>query len=256
MLQKVIGWLLDRAKERTTHKGIIWVGASYLGYQVSPELAQEIVFAITALIGIAKILLNEKTGKVLPPTPKLPFLILLVVVALPRLAAAEPVSGEGISWNYTLRPVRHAMATVNAGSTDAAFTKDAGFQLFPVSGKQLCLVSAYGIAGGTATALTFNSKGSGAGTAVSPAYTLGANGPLNLAWNPNCHFLTKEGETFTVTTGAGSTIGLGITYIEVERVLEPTPTPTFTPTNTPTNTPTSTPTETPTPTPTATDTPG
>jgi hypothetical protein len=64
----------------------------------------------------------------------------------------------------------------------------------------------------TASAVTFNSKGSGAGTAVFPALKYGANGGTTSPELRDGWFETIAGEGLTVTTGAGSTTGVGVVY--------------------------------------------
>lgn len=71
-------------------------------------------------------------------------------------------------------------------------------------------------AGGTATNVTFNSKGAGAGTAISETFACGANGGRADGFIPIGHFETAEGEALTVTTGSGSTTGIGIKYVLVK----------------------------------------
>jgi hypothetical protein len=63
----------------------------------------------------------------------------------------------------------------------------------------------------TASAFTFNSKGSGAGTAISPAFKYAANGGTSTT-EDNGWFETNVGEGLTVTTGAGSATGLVVLY--------------------------------------------
>ncbi len=85
-----------------------------------------------------------------------------------------------------------------------------------VAGKKLRVISMNMKAGGTATNITFNSKGAGAGTAISPLYALGANGDLVLppditrGW-----FESAEGAGVSVTSGTGATTGIQCTYAEV-----------------------------------------
>lgn len=74
-------------------------------------------------------------------------------------------------------------------------------------------------AGASATSVTFNSKGAGAGTAISEAFACGANGGRADGFVPIGHFETSEGEALTVTTGSGSTTGIGIKYV----LVKPTP---------------------------------
>ena len=64
----------------------------------------------------------------------------------------------------------------------------------------------------TPSTVTFNSKGSGAGTAIFPALKAAANGTIAV---PDCAsgwFQTNVGEALTVTTGAGSTTGINVIY--------------------------------------------
>jgi hypothetical protein len=63
----------------------------------------------------------------------------------------------------------------------------------------------------TASSVTFNTKGSGAGTAISPALKYPANGGTT-GHNPDGWFETLTGEGLTVTTSAGSTTGIIVTY--------------------------------------------
>lgn len=64
----------------------------------------------------------------------------------------------------------------------------------------------------TASAVTFNSKGSGAGTAITPALKTSANGSFVVTENTGGWFQTNIGEGLTVTTGAGSTTGIIVSY--------------------------------------------
>lgn len=64
----------------------------------------------------------------------------------------------------------------------------------------------------TPSAVTFNSKGSGAGTSVFPALKAAANGGFVLPDNEAGWFATNAGEGLSVTTGAGSTTAVIVTY--------------------------------------------
>jgi hypothetical protein len=64
----------------------------------------------------------------------------------------------------------------------------------------------------TPSSVTFNSKGSGAGTTISPALKAAANGGFVLPLNVKGWFSTNRGEALTVTTGAGSTSSVIVTY--------------------------------------------
>ncbi len=135
-----------------------------------------------------------------------------------------------------------------ASATDAAFTTTDGSAMAAAPGYRMRAISYSIVCGSSATAVTFNSKGSGAGTAITSPKTLGANGVSN-ADSEYGVFESKVDEKITVSTGSGSTCGVDLAYVYV-RQIDPTATPTPTVTPTPTNTPTPTPTNTPTPTPT------
>lgn len=64
----------------------------------------------------------------------------------------------------------------------------------------------------TASSVTFNSKGSGAGTAKTPALKGAANGVVGASNDRSGLFETNKGEGLSVTTGAGSTTGILVTY--------------------------------------------
>ena len=104
--------------------------------------------------------------------------------------------------------VKRAFVNVAASQTDSVVVA-------AVAGKVLRVLSAVLVTGGTATITTFNSKGSGAGTAISPAFALGINGVLTLARHKDGWFDTNGGEALTVTTGAGSTTGILVSYAEM-----------------------------------------
>lgn len=104
--------------------------------------------------------------------------------------------------------VKRAIANVAASQTDSSLVT-------AVSGKKLRIVFVYAVAGGTATTLTFNSKGGGAGTAISALLANAANGGEVLGYNPAGWFETNTSEALTVTTGAGSATGIGVGYVEV-----------------------------------------
>lgn len=76
---------------------------------------------------------------------------------------------------------------------------------------KICVISVAGVAGGTATNVTFNSST----TAISPLLANGANGGEILPYHPLCWFSTNTNENLTVTTGAGSTTGLLVNYFKL-----------------------------------------
>ena len=103
---------------------------------------------------------------------------------------------------------KKAWADIAASSTDSAIIAAVPF-------KVLRVVSLVMITGATATNITFNTKGSGAGTAITSAFANGINGGAVLNYNPEGWFSTTAGHGLTATTGAGSSTGVNITYIEV-----------------------------------------
>jgi len=83
-----------------------------------------------------------------------------------------------------------------------------------VAGKRIVVNAFHLMCGGTATVATFNSKGAGAGTAISPAYPCGANGGIAPPpiYDGDGWFKTNLGEGLTLTTGAGSTVAGQVLY--------------------------------------------
>lgn len=106
--------------------------------------------------------------------------------------------------SYKDEQIRRPSVAVAASQTDSV--------VWPAeSGARLRVLAAYAVTP-TATALTFNTKGSGAGVAVTAAFTSAAGEPtLNLPFNPYGWFLTNPGEALTVTTGAGGTTAILVT---------------------------------------------
>jgi len=103
--------------------------------------------------------------------------------------------------------VKYAIANVAASQTDAAV-------ITAVANRRLRVLGMASVAGGTATNLTFNTKPSGPGVAISPLFANGANGGEVLPYAEGGWFTTALGEGLTVTTGAGATTGITVTYIE------------------------------------------
>ena len=104
------------------------------------------------------------------------------------------------------RGALNAYASVAASQTDSSLVAaQTGFKI-----RVLAVVINQGDT--TPSTVTFNSKGSGAGTAISPAIKAAANGGFVL---PRCDvgwFETNAGEALTVTTGAGSTTAIVVVY--------------------------------------------
>ena len=125
-----------------------------------------------------------------------------------RIGGAYWVSGNIIDENGVSLTVKRAFANVAASATDSNIVT-------AVASKKIRVLSVIALAGGTATNLTFNSKPAGAGTAITPLLANAANGGEVLPPNPYGWFETTAGEGLTVTTGAGSTTGILVIYVEV-----------------------------------------
>ena len=106
----------------------------------------------------------------------------------------------------------NAFANPAASQTDATLTKEEGGTLAAITNRRIVVLAVFCVAGGTATTLTFNSKGSGAGTAITSLIANAANGGIVLNYNERGWFSTNIGETLTVTTGAGSATGINVVY--------------------------------------------
>jgi len=103
---------------------------------------------------------------------------------------------------------KFAKTNVSASTTD-------GNVVTAVTSKKIRVLQFRLHAAGTATNVTFNTKPGGAGTAISELFACGANGGRAEQFSPVGHFETASGEGLTVTTGTGSTVGVGVVYVEV-----------------------------------------
>lgn len=101
--------------------------------------------------------------------------------------------------------VKRTFANVAASQTDSSLVA-------AVAGTSIKVLAVFAKAGGTATTLTFNTKPSGAGSAISASFANGINGDTLLPYNEEGWFETAVGEGLTCTTGAGSTTGIQIIY--------------------------------------------
>lgn len=98
-------------------------------------------------------------------------------------------------------------ANVAASQTDNAL-------ISAVTGRYIYVIGVAMVTGGTATNVTFNSKGSSSGTAITALFANAANGGavLPVAPSERWWFRSNLGEAITVTTGAGSTTGIQVVY--------------------------------------------
>ena len=110
----------------------------------------------------------------------------------------------------------YATATINPSVTDGAIITAKPSVVFRV-------VGGFVVSGGTATNVTFNSKGTGTGTAISSIIYCGANGGLVMPSPPQIasgeppfgYFQTTRGEGLKATNGGGTTVGISIIYVEI-----------------------------------------
>ena len=109
------------------------------------------------------------------------------------------MAASGISTN-------RAFTAKAASATDGTIADTGSTAPSALAGRR---VGVYGVAllhgDTTASSVTFNSKGSGSGTAISPAFKTVANGGFVLPPGSEPWFVTNVGEALTVTTGVGST---------------------------------------------------
>ena len=111
---------------------------------------------------------------------------------------------------------KYATATINPSVTDGNVITAKPSVVFRI-------VGGWVVAGGTATNVTFNSKGTGSGTAISSVIYCGANGGLVMPSPPQIgsgeppfgYFQTNKGEGLAATTGSGTTVGITVVYAEV-----------------------------------------
>jgi hypothetical protein len=104
--------------------------------------------------------------------------------------------------------VKRAFVNIAASATDGAIVA-------AVAAHKISVLAVAAVAGATATNLTFNTKPAGAGTAISCLFANGANGGEVLPFNAAGWFESASGEGLSGTTGAGSTTGIVVQYIEV-----------------------------------------
>lgn len=119
-----------------------------------------------------------------------------------------------VLYSGTLCKVKYAFANVAASQTDSILVAAVG-------GKSIRVLSYGMMAGATGTNVTFNTKGNGAGVAVSQLFATAANGGIARPYSPTGYFQTNDGQGLSVTTGAGSTVGIDVVYIEIPAIALP-----------------------------------
>ena len=132
------------------------------------------------------------------------------------VSQSTPANLKGVSYDTTdllydgstaLTPKR-AFANVAQSQTDSSIVA-------AVAGKIIRVIWAVHQCGALATGMGYLSKPAGAGVAISMTFANGANGGSVLGYNPKGWFQTVVSEGLTVTTGAGSTTGVMVGYVEV-----------------------------------------
>ncbi|MGH7243622.1 MAG: hypothetical protein ACREJD_09420 [Phycisphaerales bacterium] len=117
------------------------------------------------------------------------------------------VPGEGIRIAGAKVTVKRQKAAIAASTTDGAV-------IAAVATKVLRVVAAMIMNGGSGTTITFNSKGAGAGVAISQAFTLAANQFVIIPKLEDGWFSSVAGEGITATTSAGATVNITLVYVE------------------------------------------
>ena len=105
------------------------------------------------------------------------------------------------------KTIKTAIANIAASQTDSSLVT-------AVAGKKIRVIGLAMVSGNTATNVTFNTKPSGSGTAITPLFANAANGGLVLPLNENGWFETTVGQGLSVTTGSGATTGILVSYVE------------------------------------------
>jgi hypothetical protein len=122
-------------------------------------------------------------------------------------SGAIQTTGEIYSGGALVTP-KFALANIAASQTDSAIVA-------AVAGKRIRVLALTAVCGGTATTITFNSKPALAGYAISCLFANGANGGEVLPFSPTGWFQTGVSDGLSATTGAGSTTGVQVVYVEV-----------------------------------------
>jgi len=123
-------------------------------------------------------------------------------------AITVKLATDKIMNDLTALTPKFAKANIAASTTDGAIVT-------AVTSKKIRVLALRVTVGGTATNVTFNSKPAGAGTAISELLAFAANGGSRDPFSPIGHIETASGEGLTATTGAGSTVGIGVIYVEI-----------------------------------------
>jgi len=130
------------------------------------------------------------------------------MVALLKGLLQQGLSGSLVDGAGNVLTVKSAVANITASQTDSSV-------ITGVPAKKLRVLALSTQDGGTATTIVFSTKPAGASTPISPTYAQAVNAGVTLPFNPQGWFQTAAGDALVVTTGAGSTTGILVTYVEV-----------------------------------------
>lgn len=118
-------------------------------------------------------------------------------------------SGQLLAPDGSVLTVKRQARNIAASQTDAV-------GVAAVAGKKIRVLGLVLHGGDSAgSAVTLNTKPSGSGTAISPVFELGINQSVVLPQSKDGWFETTAGQGLSITTGAGSTTGIQIIYVEV-----------------------------------------
>jgi hypothetical protein len=123
--------------------------------------------------------------------------------ALAVMPAADYIVVNGVA-----SLVKRAFANVPSATTDSNI-------ITAVAGKKLLILQVFFAPGASATSITFNSKGAGVGTPISPLLVNDQYGGAVLGFSPMGWFQTNSAEALTATTTTGSNTGVLVGYAEV-----------------------------------------
>lgn len=98
------------------------------------------------------------------------------------------------------------MKEVGAAQTDSALVAA------PPADRRIRVLGLILTPGGTATTAVLTSKPGGAGTAISQVFNMAANSPVVVPVHVLGYWSAALGEGLSVTTGAGSAVGVTVLY--------------------------------------------
>lgn len=153
--------------------------------------------------------MSAKFPGIIQPAEEPEVQVLDDILAAQGTAASQALKGNVSGSLQT--PAGVAITPVRKNQVVAASGTDTAI-IAAVTGKSIRVFAADLDCAGTATVFTFNSKPSGAGTAIAGPYNQAISESKGLEFNPHGWFQTAVGEGLSCTTGAGSNTTVLITY--------------------------------------------